>query len=110
MQKDNAFYLNHIIESIEKIAVYSIEISQEQFMDNTLIQDAIIRQLEIIGEAVKNISPEIKKADDGIPWQDIAGMRDKLIHHYFGVDLYLVWYTIKKEIPFFKKYRFVYPG
>lgn len=99
MQKDNSFFLNHILESISKISSYLGEITQEQFLNNSLIQDATIRQLEIIGEAVKNISVEIRDSHKDIPWQDIAGMRDKLIHHYFGIDLDLVWHTIKEDLP-----------
>ena len=66
-------------------------------------QDAVIRRLEIIGEAVKNLPADFKKKKSSIPWQNIAGMRDFLIHEYFGVDLDLVWQTVKKDLPEFKK-------
>jgi len=68
-------------------------------MVNNLIQDGVIRQLEIIGEATKRLSKEFKDRYPEIPWKDIAGMRDKLIHGYFGVDLDAVWDTAKKDIP-----------
>jgi uncharacterized protein with HEPN domain len=68
-----------------------------------MIQDAIIRQIEIIGEASKLISEKIKEKSPSIPWKDIAGMRDKLIHNYFGVDIEAVWKTIKEDIPILKK-------
>lgn len=63
----------------------------------------MIRRLEIIGEAVKNLPADFKKKKSSIPWQNIAGMRDFLIHEYFGVDLDLVWQTVKKDLPEFKK-------
>lgn len=71
-------------------------------MANNLVQDAVIRQIEIIGEATKQLSKTIKEKYPEIPWKDIAGMRDKLIHDYLGVDLNAVWKTVEKDIPFLK--------
>jgi uncharacterized protein with HEPN domain len=71
-------------------------------MEQTQIQDAVIRRLEIIGEATKNLTKETKQRAPNEPWKEIAGMRDKLIHAYFGVDLEIVWQTASKEIPSFK--------
>ncbi|MGB9895177.1 MAG: DUF86 domain-containing protein [Thermoproteota archaeon] len=99
MKKDDLVYLNHILDAISKIEVYTRDITYEQFMSNSLIQDGVVRQLEIIGEATKRLSNNIKEKYPEIPWKDIAGMRDKLIHEYFGVDLDAVWDTIKKDIP-----------
>ncbi|MGB9758453.1 MAG: DUF86 domain-containing protein [Thermoproteota archaeon] len=99
MKKDDLVYLNHILDAISKIEVYTRDITYEQFMSNSLIQDGVVRQLEIIGEATKRLSNNIKEKHPEIPWKDIAGMRDKLIHEYFGVDLDAVWDTIKKDIP-----------
>ncbi|MEW6026342.1 MAG: DUF86 domain-containing protein [Planctomycetota bacterium] len=78
-------------------------------MKDKLVQSAVIRQLEIIGEAVKNLSSDLKKAHNNIRWKDIAGLRDKLIHGYFGVDISLVWTICTKDIPELKKKLSVIP-
>ena len=101
MKNDNIFLI-HILDSISKIEKYLQGIDKVEYDKNTLIQDGVIRQLEIIGEAVKNISVAVKQSNVQLPWPDIAGMRDKLIHHYFGVDTELVWETAKNDIPFLK--------
>lgn len=75
----------------------------KNFLKSVQVQDAVIRRLEIIGEAVKNIPAEFRKKHLEIPWSELARTRDKLIHGYFGVDLDAVWSTAKKDIPAFKK-------
>jgi len=77
---------------------YTKDLSQADFESNELIQDAVIRNIEIIGEASKKISKELSKLH-GNPWREISGMRDKLIHDYMGVDKEVVWKTIKEDIP-----------
>ncbi len=97
--KEDTIYLKHILDAIFRIEEYTQGIEYEDFMDNYLVQDGVIRQIEIIGEATKKLSTGIRNRYSEIPWKDIAGMRDKLIHDYFGVDLAAVWDTVKKDIP-----------
>ena len=74
-------------------------VTEAAFLGNNLIQDGVIRQLEIVGEAVRHISAEIRNQYPAVAWKEIAGMRDKLIHDYFGVDLEIVWQTAKGDLP-----------
>ncbi len=76
----------------------ALDITKEKFLDSTQIQDAVMRRIEIIGEAVKNIPQEVKDKYPDIPWKQMVGMRDILIHEYFGVDLELTWKVAKEEI------------
>jgi len=103
MKTDHSAFLNHILDAIKKIEKYIQGIEEETFKKNDLVQDGVIRQIEIIGEAVKRLSDDITSQSPQVPWQDIAGMRDKLIHDYFGVDIDTVWLTVQKDIPEFKK-------
>ena len=102
-KKDHIVFLKHILESIETIEKYSKNLSEEAFLKSSEKQDAIIRRLEIIGEAVKNLSEEFKKEHPDIEWNKIMGTRNILIHHYFGIDLEIVWDTVVKGLPKFKK-------
>jgi len=99
MPRDDSIYLHHILDAIARIETYIQGIDEQAFKKQTLIQDGVIRQIEIIGEAVKRLSPSFTASHDNIPWQDIARMRDKLIHDYFGVDVEKVWLTAKEDIP-----------
>lgn len=102
MPRDDTVYLRHILDAIIKIETYLTGVEESTFHSQSLIQDGVIRQLEIIGEAVKRISPATRSLAVVIPWSAIAGMRDKLIHDYFGVNLDQVWLTATTDIPVLK--------
>jgi uncharacterized protein with HEPN domain len=99
MRRDEAVYLQHVLDAITKIETYLQDVDRTAFLGQSLVQDGVIRQLEIIGEAVKRISPETRRLAPQTPWPAIAGMRDKLIHDYFGVDLEQVWLTATTDVP-----------
>ena len=99
MDKDPNIFLRHILESIEAIENHMAGISWDDFEQSLKSQDAVARRLEIIGEAVKNLSDEFKARRVDIPWKDIAGMRNNVIHEYFNVDIKLVWDTVRDDLP-----------
>ena len=103
MQKDPNIFLTHILESIEWIEKETKNLSKSKFTQDVPSQDIVIRRLEIIGEATKNLPGDFKKKYPDIPWKKIAGLRDKLIHGYFGIDLNLVWSIVQNDIPPFKE-------
>jgi uncharacterized protein with HEPN domain len=96
--RDNTVYLKHILDSITRIDEYVKNVEYKDFMKNNLVQAGVIREIEIIGDASKRLTNEFKERYSDIPWKNIAGMRDKLIHDYFGVDLDAVWVTLEKDI------------
>jgi uncharacterized protein with HEPN domain len=91
-------YLRHILEAIDKIGEYTAA-GREGFFGSSQAQDAVIRRLEIIGEAVKRLSVGARRNRPQIPWKEIAGMRDVLIHDYMGVDLAAVWEATQQDLP-----------
>lgn len=103
MKRIPQVFLRHILDSIEAIEEYTEDYSEEEFLDLREKQDAVIRRVEIIGEAVRNIPADFREQHLEIPWKKIAGMRDKLVHEYFGVDLELVWEVVQNDLPPFKK-------
>ena len=97
--RDDRIYLEHILEAASKAARYLQGIDEAGFKNDTLVQDGVIRQIEIIGEAAKRVSLQFRAVQPDIPWQDMAGMRDKLNHDYFGVDIMQVWLTATEDLP-----------
>jgi uncharacterized protein with HEPN domain len=92
-------FLSDIREAMHRISTYVAGIEYEAFVKDTKTQDAVIRNLEILGEATKNLSEEFRTAHTGVPWKSMAGARDRLIHHYFGVNLDIVWQIVSTELP-----------
>ena len=101
MEKDK-IYAQHILDAITAIGKFIADKDYASFSGDQLLQDGIIRELEIIGEASKNISVEFKISIPNLPWKDIAGMRDKLVHGYFSVDMDAVWKAATTDIQALK--------
>lgn len=100
MIRDDQVYLAHIVDALEQITTYTTGMDDVAFRASRLVQDAVIRQFEIVGEATKNLSDSFRASHYGLPWKDLAGFRDKLIHQYFGVDLATVWQSVVDDVPF----------
>lgn len=96
--RDQQTYLQHIRDALERITTYTAT-GKQAFLVSTLQQDAVLRNLEVVGEAVKLLSAEVRSRAPHVPWRRIAGMRDVLIHQYFGVDLETVWQVVEIEVP-----------
>jgi uncharacterized protein with HEPN domain len=96
--KDDGVYLAHIRDCLERIGAYTVA-GRDTFMADPKTQDAVIRNFEVIGEAAKQITEATRAMALGVPWRRIAGFRDILIHHYFGVSLDEVWLIVEREVP-----------
>jgi uncharacterized protein with HEPN domain len=96
--KDDRLYLGHIREAAQRIVMFSSE-GEVHFREDLRTQDAIIRNLQVMGEAVKKVSAETRQAHPDVPWRDIAGMRDRVVHDYFGVSLDIVWDVVVNHVP-----------
>ena len=103
MKKDDTVYLRHILDSINSVEQYLEGISIETFMKDKLIQDGIIRRLEIIDEASRNISQTFREQYSGIPWGQIIGLRNRIIHAYFNINLTTIWDIVQDELPSLKQ-------
>lgn len=103
MSRDIRLYLDDIIEAIEKIELYTEGLNLEQAENDGKTFDAVIRNFEIIGEAAKNVPQEVRDKYPDVPWKEMAGMRDKLAHEYFGIRFDVVWSTIKDRLPRLKQ-------
>ncbi len=103
MNKSDLVYVKHIIEAIDKIEKYLGGSSYEEFSRNDMLVDAVVRELEIIGEAASNFSEEFRNHYPNIPFRDITDMRNFLIHEYFGVNTKIVWETCQTDLPNLKK-------
>jgi uncharacterized protein with HEPN domain len=102
LKRSVALYLDDILDCISKIEEYSAGHKEESFYADSKAQDAVLRRLEILGEAVKSIPEGFKNAHPAIPWKKIAGLRDVLVHAYFGINLKMVWIVIKTDLPVLK--------
>jgi len=103
MKKDVTIFLRHIIESIDYIEDYTKGLTEKDFLKSVEKQDSVIRRLEIPGEAVKNLPAEFKERYPYVEWYKAMATRNILIHHYFGIELDIVWDTVTKSLPAFKK-------
>ncbi len=97
--RHDRLYLYDIIECCDRVADYIVGVSEEDYHVNLMLQDALVRNIEVVGEAVKNLSTEITHAHPEIAWSQIARMRDKIAHHYFRINLDVVWKTATDDLP-----------
>ncbi len=103
MPRDYKVYMEDILAAAEKVIRYTTGLSSEDFVQDEKTLDAVIRNLEIIGEAVKSVPDDVRKRFPHIEWKKIAGLRDILIHEYFGIDVEIVWDVITNKLPSLKR-------
>ena len=103
MKKDDTVFLHHILDAIVLIEEYTNEMSENEFLSNSMARDAVVRQVEIIGEAARNISNDFRELHPKIPWGKMVGIRDKITHEFFNVNFAIVWDTVQDDLPNLKK-------
>jgi len=103
MKKDDSVYLRHIMDAFVQIERYTDGVSHDDFMENRLLQDGVIRQLEVMGEAARNLTEDLRNEYPNIPWRQMIGLRNRMIHAYFNVNLQIIWEIIQGDIPNLKK-------
>lgn len=103
MNKDITVFLQHILTAVECIEDFTVGFSKKDFLNSVKTQDAVIRRLEIIGEAAKSLPTLFLEEHQEVPWREMIRMRDKLIHGYFGVDLDIAWNVVEEDIPVLKR-------
>jgi uncharacterized protein with HEPN domain len=103
MKKDDTVYLQHILDAILRIETYTHGVSKEEYLQDSLLQDGVVRQLEIIGEASTNLSQEFQDKYSEIPWGQIIGLRNRIVHAYFDINLDVTWDIVHGDIPELKK-------
>ncbi len=103
MKKDDSVYLRHIIDAFMQIEHYMDGVSHEEFFNNKLLQDGVIRQLEVTGEAARNLSDDLRNEYPQVPWRQMIGLRNRMIHAYFNVDLQIIWEIVRGDLPDLKR-------
>lgn len=102
MKKDEV-YLRHVLDAIAQIEVYVAGVRRDAFEADRMRQDAVVRQLEIIGEACRRVSPGFRATHEAVPWRAIIGMRNRIAHDYLGIDLDVIWETVQHDVPTLKQ-------
>jgi uncharacterized protein with HEPN domain len=103
MKKDDTVYLRHIIDAFLQIERYTNGVTYEEFLSSRLLQDAVIRQPEVMGEAARSLSADLQNEYPAIPWRQMISLRNRMIHAYFNVNLQIIWEIIQGDIPNLKQ-------
>jgi len=103
MSRRDSDYLRDVQEAIHRIQSYTSGLTYEQFLDDEKTQDAVIRNLQVMGEAVRKLSDSLTAAYPAVPWREIAGLRNRIVHDYFGINYDIIWAVIRAEIPLLLK-------
>ena len=102
-QNRDAIYLGDILDAIRRIESYTAGVKKKEFIEHFMMQDAVMRQIEIIGEASNSVSEEFQEQHSELPWFQMRGIRNKIVHEYRGINLQVIWDTVKNDLPMLKK-------